>query len=100
MFIDRVVVDDQGVHQSTGFWFNKTNKGFFYDEVESLTLLSEIRRSTRGQRLVGGVENELWQVATKAGNTRIIDPGDLWARHTEEILPVVRKQGITVIDRR
>lgn len=100
MLIDRVVVDDSGIHQSTGFWFNPTEKGFRYDEVESITLFNEIRRNTKGARLVGGVANELWRIHLKRGETRILDPGDLWAFHTEEMLPVLQGRGIAVIDQR
>jgi hypothetical protein len=87
IFKDEVRIDDQGIHQRTGFWFMPNRKGFDFDEVASISL-REIRkrRTTETQ----------WTLHLRNGGTRTLDPGDLWDYCSEEIAAALAQKGIPV----
>lgn len=89
MWLDRVVLDEQKLEQTTGFWFAPTVKGFEYDEVTSVTITTEITPK--------GLENDIWLVHYQDGRRERIDPGDLWAMNTDEIVPRLEQEGIVVV---
>jgi hypothetical protein len=86
--MDRVVLDDEKLEQTTGFWWAPTIKGFHLAGVDSVT----IRTATNYQDR----QYELWVVKLKDGTTREIDPGDLWDRHAQDILERLKAKGIAV----
>ncbi|WP_437324927.1 hypothetical protein [Sorangium sp. So ce381] len=86
--MDRVVLDDQKLEQTTGFWFAPTVKGFRLAEVASLAIGTARDRKNR--------EIEVWIVKMKDGQTREIDPGDLWEMNGQDIIRRLREKGIDV----
>ncbi|WP_438032978.1 hypothetical protein [Sorangium sp. So ce204] len=86
--MDRVVLDDEKLEQTTGFWFAPTVKGFRLAEVESIAIGTARDRKNR--------EYEVWIVKGRDGETREIDPGDLWEMNGQDILLRLREKGIDV----
>lgn len=91
MLLDRVEVTDERVWQSTGFWYSPTEKGFRFADVESVNI---------DYSFEGPVSNEIWEITRKDGRRESLDPGDLWAKHTDEIVEIMRDKGIEVIRRK
>ena len=67
LLMDRVTVDDRRIHQSTGFWFDQTEKGFSFDGIERVTI-------TTGRDLKGRVI-EVWIAEYKDRPSVTVDPG-------------------------
>ena len=88
LFMDRVVIDDVGIEQTTGFWFAQTRKGFEFEDLESLTISSG--RDLRGR------PRELWIAEYRSGQTTVVDPGDLWESNGEAIIDHLRTLEIRV----
>ncbi|WP_437981664.1 hypothetical protein [Sorangium sp. So ce117] len=86
--MDRVVLDDEKLEQTTGFWFAPSVKGFRLAEVESVAIGTARDRKNR--------EIEVWIVKGRDGQTREIDPGDLWEMNGQDILRRLREKGIDV----
>ncbi|WP_437544944.1 hypothetical protein WME97_37610 [Sorangium sp. So ce367] len=86
--MDRVVLDDEKLEQTTGFWFAPTVKGFRLAEVESVAIGTARDRKNR--------EIEVWIVKGRDGQTREIDPGDLWEMNGQDILRRLGEKGIDV----
>ncbi|WP_437587819.1 hypothetical protein [Sorangium sp. So ce1000] len=85
---DRVVLDDEKLEQTTGFWFAPTVKGFRLAEVASIAIGTARDRKNR--------EYEVWIVKRRDGQTREIDPGDLWEMNGQDIIRRLREKGIDV----
>ncbi len=86
--MDRVVLDDEKLEQTTGFWFAPTVKGFRLADVELITISTARGRKNR--------EYEVWIVKRRNGETRTIDPGDLWEMNGPDIIKRLRGKGIEV----
>ncbi|WP_437764474.1 hypothetical protein WMF27_35175 [Sorangium sp. So ce281] len=86
--MDRVVLDDEKLEQTTGFWFAPTVKGFRLADVASVAIGTARDRKNR--------EIEVWIVKMRDGQTREIDPGDLWEMNGQDILRRLREKGIEV----
>jgi hypothetical protein len=84
--LDRVVLDDQKLEQTTGLWFAPTVKGFRLTDVTSVT----ISTNRFGY-------NEVWSARMKDGHSQDVDPGDLWAMNGPDIIERLRAKGIEVI---
>jgi hypothetical protein len=87
IFLDEVRMDEQGVHQRTGFWFLPTRKGFDYSELKSVSVTEVQKRRT--------VETQ-WTLYLKNGQTRVLDPGDLWDQCAAEVIEALTVKGIPV----
>ncbi len=86
--MDRVVLDDEKLEQTTGFWFAPTVKGFRHADVALVTIGVSRDRNDR--------EYEVWIIRMKNGHTRMIDPGDLWEMNGPDIMERLREKGIEV----
>ena len=86
--MDRVVLDDEKLEQTTGFWFAPTVKGFRLTDVASVAIGTARDKKNR--------EYEVWIVTMKNGQTRQIDPGDLWEMNGADIIERLRAKGIEV----
>ncbi|WP_441291277.1 hypothetical protein ACSRUE_13130 [Sorangium sp. KYC3313] len=86
--MDRVVLDDEKLEQTTGFWFAPTVKGFRHADVASVAIGTARDRKNR--------KIEVWIVKMRDGQTREIDPGDLWEMNGQDILRRLREKGIEV----
>ena len=86
--MDRVILDDEKLEQTTGFWFAPTVKGFRLAEVAYVTIGTARDRKNR--------EYEVWLATMKNGQTLEIDPGDLWERNGPDIIVRLRAKGIEV----
>ena len=89
LFMDRVLVDDTRIEQSTGFWFSQTKKGFHFDDLKRV-------RITTGRDLKGR-EIELWVAEYESKPPVEIDPGDLWESHGASIVDHLQALGIDVV---
>ena len=89
MISDRVTLFDDRIEQVTGFVWSPTVKGFRYDKIASISF-----RTERGGRL--NLSNEIWVLHQHGGGRTEIDPGDLWDTNRDEILRLLREQGISV----
>jgi hypothetical protein len=90
LVMDRVVLDDTKLEQTTGFWFSQTVKGFRLAEVESIkiTIMKATGRKDR--------DYAVWIARLKNGGTRQVDPGDLWENNSEDIIERLKAKGIEV----
>ncbi len=86
--MDRVVLDDEKLEQTTGFWFAPTVKGFRLADVASVTIGIARDRKNR--------EYEVWMIRMKNGQTQEIDPGDLWEMNGPDIIERLGEKGIEV----
>src|SRR4030095_6548549 len=86
--MDRVVLDDNKLEQTTGFWFAPTVKGFRFADVEFVTIGTARDRKNR--------KYEVWLVKLKNGQTQEIDPGDLWVKNDKDIIERLSAKGIEV----
>ncbi len=89
LLMDRVIVDDSRIRQYTGFWFDQTDKGFSFHEIERVTI-------TTGRDLKGRVI-EIWIAEYKDRPSVTIDPGDLWESNGDAIAKYVNALGIDVV---
>ena len=87
LFLDHVVLDDVGLTQRGGFWFNQTTKGFRYADADRI----EIRQETVRKRRAA-----IWYVYASDGTVQRIDPGDLWEVNTKAIVMFLEARGIDV----
>jgi hypothetical protein len=87
LYCDEVRIDSRGIHQSTGFWFHQTHKGFDFDEVAAIRV-REIRKRRNTE--------EQWDLQLRSGGTRTIDPGDLWDHAAAEIVAALGARGIPI----
>lgn len=85
---DRVVIDNEVLEQTTGFWFAPTKKGFLLTEVLSISIQKKKDMKNR--------IHEVWVATTKTGQVVEIDPGDLWVWNGEDIATRLRARGIAV----
>jgi len=86
--LDRVVLDDQKLEQTTGFWFAPTVKGFRLADVASITISTTRDMKDR--------EYEVWIAKLKNGHSQEVDPGDLWEMNGRDIIERLRTKGIEV----
>ena len=86
--MDRVVLDDEKLEQTTGFWYAPTVKGFKLADVALVTIGIAKDEDNR--------DYEVWVVGMKNGETREIDPGDLWEMNGSDIIERLREKGIEV----
>lgn len=84
--MDRVVLDDTKLEQTTGFWFSPTVKGFKLADAKKVEVVSETDLRGRVQ--------EKWLVTSKTGRVQELDPGDLWEVNGDDILTRLRQKGI------
>lgn len=89
LFADKVVVDDLGIMQKTGFWFNPTIKGLEFEDLNEILITIEKN------------ENDfpalIWYGKYSTEKVKRVDPGDLWEDNIAEIVQYIRKLGINVI---
>ncbi|RBP40357.1 hypothetical protein DES53_10864 [Roseimicrobium gellanilyticum] len=86
--MDKVILDDEKLEQTTGFWFSPTVKGFRLAEVEQVTIGT---KRDRKNRVV-----EVWFVQKKDGSAAEIDPGDLRENNGPDIVKRLREKGIRI----
>lgn len=86
--LDKVVLDEEKLQQTTGFWFSPTRKGFVIADAASVQIGTARDRKNR--------EYEVWIVRYKNGSTETIDLGDLWVLHRSDIIARLRDRGLTV----
>lgn len=89
LLMDRVVVDDRGIQQNTGLWFDQTEKGFGFDGIQRV-------RITTGRDLKGR-PIEVWVAEYIDRPSVEIDPGDLWESNGEAITRYMNTRGIEVV---
>jgi hypothetical protein len=85
---DRVVINDQKLEQTTGFWWSPTVKGFQFSDVSSVYITSAKDWRYR--------QYEVWVVFLRNGETRQIDPGYLWEVNGSDIVRRLQGYGIEV----
>lgn len=79
-----VSVYNNRIEQVTGFWgYNKT-KGFNFDDVDYIHILTEGNSSKK----------ILWNVKHRDGINDIIDISDIWERHSAEIISLLKGYGV------
>ena len=89
LLMDRVIVDEHRIRQSTGWWFDQTEKGFDFDGLEQVII-------TTGRDMKGR-EIEIWVARyTRRPEVRI-DPGDLWELNGDAISEHLNALGIEVV---
>ncbi|MEM7406442.1 MAG: hypothetical protein AAF458_14180 [Pseudomonadota bacterium] len=89
LLFDRVDLTPAGVTQRTGFWFAPTVKGF------ETAGLDRIRITTDRDR--NGRTFEKWMGEYASGETRAVDPGDLWEVNGDAIAEFLRSQEVEVV---
>lgn len=88
MALDRVVVTPEEIQQTTGFWFLPNRKGFRYADVHSVRILERVSSK--------GVPYDVWRIQFRNGRSEELDPGDLWEKSSEVIVPRLRAYGVDV----
>jgi len=92
LFMDKVTVDETGISQETGFWFDRTQKGILFKDITSLTITTDNDRKGR--------EYIVWVAEYKSGAIKKVDPGDLWEINDDNIVAILDKFGINVIQKK
>jgi len=87
MLLDRVIVSADNIEQRTGFVWSQTVKGFRYADVSYVRIVE--KPAGPKQRLT-----IIWEIHERSGDTRDIDPGDLWESNSEEIIPLLESCGV------
>ena len=88
LFNDRVVISENRLEQTTGFWFSPTVKGFDLLDLRKVTI-------TTGRDLKRR-EIEIWVAEYGDGVSVRIDPGDLWESNGDEIVDFLENLGVPV----
>jgi hypothetical protein len=88
MAMDRVILDDLKLEQTTGFWFAPTVKGFRLEDVSNIRIGTARDRKNR--------EYEIWTVHYLNSQTEIINPGDLWEINGPDIIERLHLKGIDI----
>jgi len=86
MWMDRVVLDEEKLEQTTGFWWSPTVKGFRLAEAKFVQIVT--RRDIKNRKY------EAWVVEMKDGRVEEFDPGDLWERNGKDITDQLGARGI------
>jgi hypothetical protein len=86
--LDRVALTDEKLEQTTGFWFSPTVKGFKLKGISSMTI--EVAKGSKN------LKHQVWTAEYVDGRRKVIDPGDLWEIHSEDIIRRLRDKGIAV----
>lgn len=89
LLMDRVIVDDRHIQQSTGLWFDQTVKGFGFDGIEQVIITTG--RDLKGRPI------EVWIAEYTDRPSVRVDPGDLWESNGETIAQHMNALGIEVI---
>jgi len=84
--MDRVVLDNEKIEQTTGFWWSPTVIGFKLADTAKVEVVSETN--------LRGRVAEKWIVTSKRGRVQELDPGDLWENNGDDILIRLRQKGI------
>ncbi|HWB01589.1 MAG TPA: hypothetical protein VG796_01110 [Verrucomicrobiales bacterium] len=90
LLMDRVVLDDTKLQQTTGFWFSPTIKGFNLAGLKSIRII-KVKAMGRNDR-----DHDEWIATMKSGRTEQLDPGDLWENNTDDIVDCLKARGIEV----
>ena len=89
LLMDRVVIDDRQIRQSTGWWFDQTHKGFGLDGIKRVIITTD--RDLKGRPI------QVW-IAEYADRQSVqIDPGDLWESNGDTIVQHLNGLGIVVV---
>lgn len=88
--MDKVVLDERKLEQTTGFWFDPTVKGFSLEHLSSITIETVRAKKNRS--------HDVWIGTLDDGSRHEVDPGDLWDMNGEDIALRLRARGIRVTD--
>ncbi len=88
LFYDRVVVNEERVEQTTGFWFSPTVKGFDLADLKKVIITTG--RDLKGRKI------EIWMAEYNNGESVRLDPGDLWESNGDQIVNFLRNLGVPV----
>ena len=88
LLIDKVVLDDEKLEQTTGFWLSPTIKGFELSGLSSVVISSKKDKKDR--------EFEVWTANYEDGQSIEIDPGDLWEMNGADIISRLEARGIKI----
>ncbi|HWB01585.1 MAG TPA: hypothetical protein VG796_01090 [Verrucomicrobiales bacterium] len=91
LLMDRVVLDDTKLQQTTGFWFSPTIKGFNLAGLKSIRII-KVKAMGRNDH-----DHDEWIATMKSGRTGQLDPGDLWENNAEDIIDRLKAKGIEVM---
>jgi len=91
LFKDKVVVNETGIVQTTGFWFSPTVKGISFEGLESVIITTRFDNQDRA--------NEIWIAVYSSGESREVDPGDLWEMNGQPIREYLIERSINVVRR-
>ncbi len=91
LFSDRIVVDERGIVQTTGFWFAPRVQGFAFAGLDRVRVVREQAGTQRRNRT-----QQVWYAHRTDGSVERLDPGDLWDLHAERIVAELRSRGVRV----
>ena len=89
LLMDRVVIDDRQIRQSTGWWFDQTQKGFGFDGIKRVIITTD--RDLKGRPI------QVWIAEYTDRQSVQIDPGDLWESNGDAIVQHLNGLGIVVV---
>lgn len=89
LFMDMVTVDQSGINQVTGFWFDQTHHNLSFDNLSKIVITNE--NDPKGDSY------QVWIVEYKSGDVLKVDPGDLWEMNGDKIAKFAEKHGIRVV---
>lgn len=92
MFLDRVVVNDQGFYSRHGFWFNPTIHDIRYHDLSLVRLVVEERPARGG----GKNYSYYFDCSFKNGQQERVPLGDIMREALPEIAAQFRQHGVPV----
>jgi hypothetical protein len=94
-FTDKVTINDSSLHVRTGFWAAPTDVAVKFDDVRSLRLTSETRRTRRG----GRTTNHYFNFDMKSGPSQKVQfDTKLMSAARDRVLAELEKRDVPVVD--
>ena len=88
-YIDEVLITRNEIRQDSGFWFDRSYRGFIYADVEWVTI-----RSTQKGRGEGSHTARVWVVHRKDGAVQEVSGGDLWDFNESFVVKKLQSYGV------
>ncbi len=91
MYLDRVVVDQEGFYSRHGFWWSPTVHRIRYEELTQVQLAFEEQTTRRGKRY-----NYFFDCSFKSGKRERVPLGDIMRQALPQIAEQFRQHGVQV----
>jgi len=91
VYADEIVITQEEIYDHHGFPWNRTKRGFRFEDVTRVTFQEVRERSGRSS-----TTDTHWHLQQSDGEVRTIDPGDLWGVALDTITAHLVRAGVRV----